>query len=131
MKIVADTSVFLAVAMGEPERDAIVRRTRDSDLVAPELLPYEIGNALSSLARRGKIDGEQAIRIWEITRMIPVELKPVDIRRALDIALAHRLYAYDAYFLECARRARAPLLTLDRKMRSVAVDQGLNIVDLG
>jgi len=35
------------------------------------------------------------------------------------------MYAYDAYFLDCAIRHKAPLLTLDRKLKTAA--QNLNI----
>jgi predicted nucleic acid-binding protein len=30
------------------------------------------------------------------------------------------MYAYDAYFLDCAIRHAAPLLTLDQKLRAAA-----------
>jgi len=53
MKMVADTNVFMAVALGEPERDSIVTATRGAERIAPDIIPCEIGNALSSLFRRG------------------------------------------------------------------------------
>jgi predicted nucleic acid-binding protein len=102
MRIVADTNAFLAVALGEAERPAIIKATRDADLIAPEILPYEIGNALSSLFRRGLVSSSQVVAAWEATRQIPLESRPVDISRALALAIEHRIYAYDAYFLECA-----------------------------
>jgi predicted nucleic acid-binding protein len=128
MRIVADTNAFLAVALGEAERPAIIKATRDADLIAPEILPYEIGNALSSLFRRGLVSSSQVVAAWEATRQIPLESRPVDISRALALAIEHRIYAYDAYFLECALHARAPLLTLDKKMRAVAQTLGVPLV---
>lgn len=35
------------------------------------------------------------------------------------------MYAYDAYFIDCAIRHKAPLLTLDRKLKIAA--QSLNV----
>jgi predicted nucleic acid-binding protein len=35
------------------------------------------------------------------------------------------MYAYDAYFLDCAIRHKAPLLTLDQKLKTAA--QNFNI----
>lgn len=131
MKIVADTNVFMAVALGEPERDSIVTATRGAELIAPDILPCEIGNALSSLFRRGILIQSQVRATWEATRRIPVECRPVDIRRALDIAVQHRIYAYDAYFIECALRAGCPLLTLDRRMRVIAESMRIEIVKAG
>jgi predicted nucleic acid-binding protein len=128
MKVVADTNAFLAVALGEQDKQAIVDATRGSDLIAPEILPYEIGNALSSLFRRGLVSSSQALAAWEATQRIPVESRPVDIMRALALATEQRIFAYDAYFLECALQARAPLLTLDKKMRAVAQQIGIPLV---
>lgn len=118
--MVADTNVFLAVALGEPVREAVVAATRAVSLIAPEVLPYEIGNALSSLYRRGLLNASQLHAAWDATRRIPVECRAVDVRRALSLAAEHRIYAYDAYFIECALQHRCPLLTLDRKMRAVS-----------
>jgi hypothetical protein len=36
---------------------------------------------------------------------------------ALEISKKADLYAYDAYFLACAIKHKAPLLTLDRKLK--------------
>jgi hypothetical protein len=38
-------NTFIAVALNEPEKDLIIRLTEGCDLVAPEVLPFEIGNA--------------------------------------------------------------------------------------
>jgi len=39
------------------------------------------------------------------------------------------LYAYDAYFLECAEDLRSPLLTLDVGMQKVAWEIGITILE--
>jgi predicted nucleic acid-binding protein len=39
------------------------------------------------------------------------------------------MYAYDAYFLECASGLRLPLLTLDRGMKSVARELGIEVLE--
>lgn len=48
MKIVADTDTFLAVALHEPERYELIRLTKEHDLVAPAVLPFESGTALTA-----------------------------------------------------------------------------------
>lgn len=55
----------------------------------------------------------------------------VDIGHALEIAAQHRIYAYDAYFLECAIQTRSPLLTLDMKMKAIAESMKLDLITLG
>jgi len=125
MQIVADTNIFLAVALDEPEKPAIIDLTVGHKLVAPAVLPYEIGNALTAMMRKRVLDPDELVPTWEAVQQIPVELRPVDIRSALKIAGLFNVYAYDAYVLECAVGARSPLLTLDRRLRDVAAEAGV------
>jgi len=39
----------LAVALDEPEKKRIIDLTSGVDVIAPKILPYEIGNALSAI----------------------------------------------------------------------------------
>jgi len=52
MKIIADTNIFIAVALNEPEKDKIIRLTEGHDLIAPDVLPFEIGNALTAMMKK-------------------------------------------------------------------------------
>ncbi len=129
MRIVADTSVFLAVALEEPAKETIIEWTLGSELLAPNLLPYEMGNALSALLRRGKLRPEEVVSVWDALERISVTLCPVDIRAALAIVVRFGIYAYDAYFLACAMNTHCPLLTLDNGMKAVAQDLGLSLME--
>ncbi len=55
MEIVIDTSVFLAVALNEPEKAGLIKLTEGAELVAPQVMPYEAANALSAMVRRQRI----------------------------------------------------------------------------
>jgi predicted nucleic acid-binding protein len=129
MKIVADSSVLLAVALNEPERSRLIGVTTGHDLIAPEALPFELGNALSSLIRRDRISAHDALKVWDILMEVPVELKQIEIRSALELASERRIYACDAYFLECSRHWRCPLLTLDRKLMIAAEECGISLME--
>jgi predicted nucleic acid-binding protein len=129
MKIVADTSVFLAVVLHEANRPRIIALTRGHQLVAPEILPYEIGNALSALKKRGILDARQIREAWRSSQAIEVSLHRSNVDEALDIAAELSIYAYDAYFLECALALRASLLTLDKSMNRHARRLGIAIVE--
>jgi len=61
MNIVSDTNIFLAVALDEPEKDSIIQLTSDLDAIAPEILPYEVGNALSAMIKRQQITHDEAL----------------------------------------------------------------------
>jgi predicted nucleic acid-binding protein len=129
MKIVADTNIFIAVALNEPEKNKIIQLTEGCDLIAPEVLPFEVGNVLSAMAKKNILDTKELISAWEMVQRIPVELRHVDIKSALEIALKFNIYAYDAYFLECAVSLRSPLITLDRGMKRVASNLGITILE--
>ncbi len=128
MEVVIDTSALLAVALDEPEKASLVELTQGAALFAPEVLPYEIGNALSALCKRGRLSPDEARKAWRICAGIPVQLIPVDIQRSLELAATHRIYAYDAFFLQCALRQGSPLLTLDRQMARIARSEGIALL---
>ncbi len=120
MKIIADTNTFVAVVLYEPERDSIIKLTVGHELIAPEVLPFEIGNALSVMLRRKKITTDEMLSAWSATQKIPVDLRAVDIAKALEISSNFHIYSYDAYFLVCALFLHSPLLTLDKRMNQIA-----------
>ncbi len=130
MKIIADTNIFLAVALYEAEREQIIKLTIAHELIAPEILPFEIGNALSAMLKRQRITPDELIDTWDATQKIPVDLRSVDIREALAIASKFNIYAYDAYFLTCALSLRSPLMTLDRRMNEVGKTLGVHIMEV-
>jgi len=129
MKIVADTNTFIAVALNEPEKDMIIRLTEGHDLIAPEVLPFEIGNALTAMMKRNALKAGEVILAWDMVQYIPVDLRRIDIGAALNIATQYNIYAYDAYFLECARNLRSPLLTLDQQMKGIARKIGIQVME--
>ena len=52
MKITADTNTFIAVALNEPEKGKIIQLTEGHDLIAPDVLPFDIGNALTAMMKK-------------------------------------------------------------------------------
>ena len=129
MRLVADTNTFLAVALDEPEKPWIIQATDSHTLVAPSVLPFEVGNAITALVKRKALRANEAADVWDAVAGIPVELMELDIRAAVLLAVQHNLYAYDGYFLQCAVESRSPLLTLDQGMRTAAKQLGISVVE--
>jgi predicted nucleic acid-binding protein len=129
MKIIADTSTFIAVALNEPEKGKIIQLTEGHDLIAPDVLPFEIGNALTAMMKKNTLKKEEVESAWEIVQQTQVDLRHTAVKSALRIAIKFNLYAYDAYFLECAENLRSPLLTLDLGMQRVAREMGITILE--
>lgn len=129
MDVISDTNIFLAVALDEPEKDKIIQLTSGINAISPDILPYEVGNALSAMVKRKKITRDEVFIALERIEGIPVRLVSVDIKQALEIALAYNIYAYDAYFLQCAKQLSSPLITLDKKMKQVAYDLKIKVLE--
>ncbi len=129
MDIISDTNIFLAVALDEPEKDRIIKLTSGADATAPEILPYEIGNALSAMIKRRQITSDEALSAQKVASVIPVRLVSIDIQEALKIAINFNIYAYDAYFLQCAKTFSYPLITLDKRLKQVATELHIKILE--
>ncbi len=129
MQIIADTNTFKAVALNEPEKARIIRHTEAHDLIAPDVLPFEIGNALTAMMKKSALKKGEVTSAWEAVQQIPVDLRHTDIKSALEIATKFNIYAYDAYFLESADSLRSPLLTLDSGMKRIAKEMGVTILE--
>jgi len=129
MRVIADTNVFLAVVLNEPEKDRIIRLTAGADVFAPEILPYEIGNALSAMYKRKQITSTEALTAQRATNVISVRLMPTDVQEALGLAMEFTICAHDAYFLQCAKSLSSPLLALDKRMKRVAAELKIDILE--
>lgn len=127
--MVSDASAFLAVILDEDDREWVIGKTSESRLVAPEILPYEIGNALIAVRKKGRLNDLEVLRAFDFSQMIDVELLPVSVRSAMGISLRFNIYAYDAFYLQCCLENRLPLISLDDRMCSVAISLGIKVVD--
>ncbi|MCB9494923.1 MAG: type II toxin-antitoxin system VapC family toxin [Desulfobacteraceae bacterium] len=125
MDIVIDTSALIAVIVDEPERNIIIELTTGNMLIGPGSIPWEIGNAFSAMFKRERLTLEEAKKGLAIFESIPLRYIKPDFANAVTISKQTNMYAYDAYFIDCAIRHKAPLLTLDRKLKIAA--QSLNV----
>ena len=59
---------------------------------------------------------------------IPIKTIQVDFQKVLEIAWIYKIYAYDACYLESAKRLRLPLLTFDGQMQRIGKELGITIL---
>jgi predicted nucleic acid-binding protein len=130
MNLIVDTNVFLAVSLNEPEKQDLINISSGYDAVSPEILLYEIGNALSAMVKRHRLTESEALSTLSITKNIPVKLIKCNIQESLKIAIKLNIYAYDAYFLQCALSTNSPLITLDKKMKMAAEELNIRVLEL-
>jgi len=120
MDVVIDTSALIAVIVGEPVRNEIIEFTTGNTLIGPGSIPWEIGNAFSAMLKQDRLTLDEAQKGLAIFDSIPLRYVEPDFVNALKLSKNSNIYAYDAYFLDCALRYKAPLLTLDRKLKTAA-----------
>lgn len=130
MRIVTDTSVIIAVIAGEPEKARLITLTEGAELLAPESLHWELGNALAAQLRRGRLEADQVPVLLRAYRQIPIQFVEVSIEAALEVSGDVGIYAYDAYMIACALKYRCPLLTLDRGLVSAAEQSGVEVMEV-
>ena len=129
MDIVIDTSALIAVIVDEPERNTIIKLTSGNTLIGPGSIPWEIGNAFSAMFKRQRLTLDEAQKGLLIFESIPLRYIKPDFVNSVTISKQTNMYAYDAYFIDCAIRHKAPLLTLDQKLQTAA--QSLNVEIIG
>jgi predicted nucleic acid-binding protein len=117
---VVDSSALAAVLFQEAESALVLSRMAGLDLIAPQLLAYEIGNVATMKVRRDPSAAawaEAGIRKFE---ELEIEFVAVRTRIMFDVAASHRLTAYDAAYLVLAAARGVTLITLDRQLASAA-----------
>ncbi len=132
--LVIDASIALA-AMLPDEIDAYAKTAMDAvggnGALAPAHWPLEVANGLLVAERRGRITGDIRRKSLDDAALLPIDLdehtQAMIWTIASDLAAKHRLSAYDAAYVELAKRVRLPLATLDRNMRAAAASEGVAI----
>jgi predicted nucleic acid-binding protein len=129
MDILVDASVIISIVIDEPEKEKAIKLTKDCTLLSPAMITYEIGNALSRLKKRHILDAAGVIEAYNVYKKIPLRMVEVDMENALKIACKYNIYAYDAYYLETARRLKLPLLTFDGPMKQIGYNLKIEMVE--
>ena len=101
--------------------------------VVPALWHLEMSNGLAVAERRSILtsaDVDQAVIDIEqlVARAVDVNSDVVTARQAVITARGFQLSAYDAVYLDLARRERLPLATLDEKLRAAAARAGVELL---
>ncbi len=129
---VLDCSTALAWCFTDertPVADAALDALVTRPAVVPALWPYEIANALLSGERRRRATSEDTAAWLRFLGQLPITVDEAPVSRVwgdiLDLARAHQLSAYDAAYLELARRRTLPLATLDRRLKGAAKAAGV------
>jgi len=115
-RIVVDTSYVLSWLLPDEKSP----KSTKEQLVAPELLVYEVINALKTSVRRKRITDDIAKQLLHEFESWNVQYFKIDNESALNLAITEELSGYDASYVYLAKKIKCKLLTWDRKLRKLA-----------
>jgi predicted nucleic acid-binding protein len=129
--IVLDCSIVIAGVLEDEENviaDEIFESLMNSQHIAivPAIFYTEIINVLLTALRRKRIDRKTWQNYHETIALLPLEIDKtvLDPKKIVEISLIaeeYHLSSYDAAYLEVAKRKKALLATLDKKLHHAAV----------
>jgi len=129
MEIVLDASAIMTFIADEPESNIVINCTKNAVLVSPCMVSSEIANGLTKMMKKGIIASkEKMIDLVKIFQKIPIKMTEVNLEKSMEIAWDYKIYAYDAFYLETAKRLNLPLLTFDNKMKIIGKELGITIL---
>ncbi|MBI5416797.1 type II toxin-antitoxin system VapC family toxin [Candidatus Poribacteria bacterium] len=130
MELIVDASSIIAVLLEDKKKPKIIELTSDTTLVSPSCLIWEIGNALSALIKRKRINSNQAQEAIKVFKIIPIKFLEIELAKAVALAAKYNIYAYDAYYIEAAIRYKRSILTLDDDMKRIGKLENINFLEV-
>ena len=101
------------------------------DIVVPALWHNELANALVMGERRKSIDAAAIDAFLGLMRDLLIQTdQGTTIESVIATARRYGLTAYDAAYLEVARRRDRPLATYDAKLRRAASEAGVAVIPI-
>ena len=132
---VVDSSITLAWGFpdeGSPVADRFWKEVQSGvQLHIPSLWWFECANALVVARRRERLSEEQAQQLAVLLGTLPLKTAggPAgdDLARLRILAERHGLTAYDAAYVDLARRMMTGLATLDSRLADAAREEGVEV----
>lgn len=135
MPFVLDASMTMSWCFDDEATAAtedVLRQLAHMGAEVPVLWHFEVANVLAVSLRRKRITPEAARVFLARLKRLRIEVEdrdqPVTGDELLPLVLAHGLTAYDAAYLELARRKHYPLATLDKDLIAAARKEGIQVL---
>jgi predicted nucleic acid-binding protein len=135
-RLVVDNSVVMSWCFEDevsPYTDAVLDAMGRARALVPSIWCSEAANVLALAMRKRRLKPADAARFAELLRKLPIDVAPRDSRsdvaRLLAVALETGLTAYDAAYLDLARREHLALATTDAPLRRAAAACGVDLFE--
>ena len=122
---VVDASVVAAWCFREPKAAEALALLRDSDLLAPLLLAYELTSIAKSKTAAYPDNADVFAEALLTALALPIHWSDIDHLGVLRLALDAGISTSDASYLYLARTRAVPLSTFDQKLAWAAQAGGL------
>jgi predicted nucleic acid-binding protein len=135
MSFVVDASIAASWVLpdeGHPAASAAFSLLVDHDALVPSLWWFEVRNIFVICERRQRLTPQQTEQALGLLGRLPIVVdQQPNGNDVMALARRHRLTAYDAAYLELARREQLPLATLDAALLHAAKQEGVLLVGDG
>jgi predicted nucleic acid-binding protein len=135
MAFVLDASTALSWCLPDEtlnRAEHLFAELAESPALAPAIWPLEVGNALRTAHRRGRLTAEQLREATAILAEIPIDLVTLGpttvFTQVLPLALAQDVSVYDAAYLVVAQLHQVPVATVDGRLAEVARTIGIPVL---
>lgn len=124
-KFIIDASMVLAFLLPDERQTEAIEifdqyTSGKIELIAPNLLLYEIINGLKGAVLRKRINFQTTNKLIEQFLELIIPTQDIELVKVLEISVKKDLSVYDASYLWLAQVNKTPLLTLDQKLRKLA-----------
>lgn len=129
--IVVDANILVySLVEGAHTLATVQLSEKDPDWRMPALWKYEVGNALTQMARQKLITPESAHQLMrDAEEKYSSGEMALESNVVLSTALKHKLTFYDAQYLALAQMLSVPLVTEDKALRKAGGDLAVSIND--
>lgn len=123
MRIILDSSVAFKTLVPEKESDKATKlldeyRQGIHELLAPDILPVEVGHALTRAERQGRVSPTNGYALWSglMADCIPLVPYLLLMPRAYALSSQTRIGVYDCLYVALAEREGCELVTADQRL---------------
>jgi predicted nucleic acid-binding protein len=123
MKYVLDSSVAAKWVLPEPDSLQALSlladvRNQTHELIAPDVLPVEVGHALTRAERTGRISPADGFALWcRVMRDCPQLFPYLPLMpRAYELSSRMRIGIYDCVYVALAEQEQCELVTADNRL---------------
>jgi predicted nucleic acid-binding protein len=131
MTLVLDASAAVAIALATPGAAVFAEPlVQAATVLAPDLFTAEVCNAFWKYRRADLLTMARCEQALEHALALPdlLEASSTLYREAFTLSVRHQHPIYDALYLVLARRNNATLLTLDKRLTTLAHDLEIQVI---